>query len=153
MVLYAIIAVVAIILDQITKSIVVKYLMPIGDFPLFDGVFHLTYSENTGAAFGVFSGNIVILSIFTFVVMVGLIFFSYRAYKKNPAKKLYIISLAMIFGGAVGNFIDRFFNGYVVDFLYFKLIDFAIFNVADMFLCVGAFFMCVCLLFDKQIKM
>ncbi|MBQ1465391.1 MAG: signal peptidase II, partial [Eubacteriaceae bacterium] len=73
--------------------------------------------------------------------------------KKNPSKKLYIISLAMILGGALGNMFDRFAYGYVVDFVDFILINFAVFNVADIFITVGGTIFCCCLLFDKEIKL
>ena len=151
--LYISIITLSIILDRITKSLAVKYLMPIPTFPLWKDVFHLTYCENTGAAFSMFSNSTMALTVFSVLIAVLLFLFLIGQIKKNPEKKFYLTGITMIIGGAIGNIIDRITLGYVVDFFDFTLINFAIFNVADCFICVGGAIFCLYLLFDKEIQL
>ena len=139
------IALFTVIADQVSKLIVLDKLVPIKDVPLWDGVFHLHYTENTGAAFGMLSGNQWLFFIFVGVAIVGIIYFIIRYRKQIPTMAL--ISFGLILGGAIGNYIDRLRLGYVVDFLYFKLINFAIFNVADMAVTIGAILLCIFAIF------
>lgn len=147
------IIVTSIILDRLTKYLAVKFLAGLPTLPIIKNVIHLTYTRNTGAAFSIFSGKTMYLALFTLVVVVALTFFLISQKKKNTDKKMYLYSIAMMIGGAIGNMIDRFFLGYVVDFIDFTLINFAVFNVADIFITIGGILFCVCLIFDKQIKM
>jgi len=125
-------AVVAI--DQFTKWLTVTYLKPIGDLPLIKEVLHLTYVENTGAAFGIFKDQRwIFMTISTVTIAAMLVVLT--AYKKIPFYPG--VLLAMIAGGGIGNMIDRIAYGYVVDFINFELINFAVFNGADSFVCVG----------------
>jgi len=141
-------------LDQLTKWLAVIYLKEIPTFPLWENVLHFTYAENTGMAFSMFSGEderwvFMLLSTVAIIgIMVYLIFF-------RPPSRWMQVSLAMIVGGGIGNMIDRVLLGYVVDFIDFTLIDFAIFNVADSFVCVGAGILIVYLIIDmvKEIRM
>ena len=151
--LYFISAVAMIVLDRISKILAVKYLEPVGEIPLMEGVFHLTYTENTGAAFSIFTGKSGLLAVLSVVVIILLIFFLRQQSKTNAQNRLYLFSIAMIIGGAAGNLIDRAFLGYVIDYFDFTLINFAIFNVADCFITVGAVLFCGCLLFDRKIKL
>lgn len=131
---------VLIIFDQWTKWLAVKYLMGKDPIVLWEGVFELHYLENRGAAFGIFQNQLVAFFILTFIIGAALLWF----YFKIPDKSYYFIMrvpVVVCFAGAVGNFIDRASRGYVVDFFYFKLIDFPIFNVADIYLtCSTVFF-------------
>ena len=107
-----------------------------GPIVVWDGVFEFLYSENRGAAFGILQGR----QGFFFAVAIAVFGFVAYAMAKLPAKKRYVpmeVCLVMVMAGAAGNLIDRVFHGYVVDFLYFKLIDFPIFNVADCYVTVG----------------
>lgn len=124
-----------IILDQITKFIAVKYLMPISTVPIIQDVLHLTYVENRGAAFGMLQNHRWVFMILSTVVMVIIlaVMFKYKRYL-HP---LMLIGLCFIVGGGVGNMIDRTIKGFVVDFVDFTLINFAVFNIADAFICVG----------------
>lgn len=61
-----------------------------------------------------------------------------------------LLGLSFILGGAIGNFIDRFFHGFVTDFFDFRLINFAIFNIADVFITIGGILFCICILFSKD---
>jgi signal peptidase II len=142
----------AVALDQTTKRLVEMNLKPIGDIPLIDGVLHLTYTENTGAAFGMLSGGRWFFILASALAVVGI--FVYLARRTTPIHRLEMISLGMIAGGALGNLIDRLLLRYVTDFIYFKAINFAIFNVADSFVSVGAVLLGVYILFyhEKYMK-
>lgn len=133
--LYLGIALSGIVIDQITKLLAVRFLMPIDTCPIIRGVLHLTYAENRGAAFGMLADNRwVFLSVST-VAILGIAFYLFSGLSEG---RLAGISLAMILSGGIGNMIDRIGLGYVVDFIDFRLINFAIFNGADSFVCVGA---------------
>ncbi len=130
-----IIALVAIILgvalDQYTKVLAVKHLAD-GPIPLIEGVFELKYLENRGAAFGMLQNQ----QTFFFIVTIVTLILITILYIRMPHTKRYIplrICLVSIVAGAIGNMIDRVTLKYVIDFFYFKLIDFPIFNVADIF--------------------
>ena len=138
----AIIAVV-IFLDQLTKSLTVLHLKPIPTQPIIENVIHLTYVENKGAAFGMLSNNRWVFMIVSSVAIVGLLV--YLAWKK-PTNKWECVALSFVIGGGIGNMIDRFALGYVVDMIDCRFINFAVFNVADSFVCVGAGILVVYLL-------
>jgi signal peptidase II len=131
---------VTVFLDQITKYLTILYLKPIDTQPLWEGVLHLTYVENTGAAFGMMKDSRWIFMVTSTVAIIGiLVYMVYRTYiKKNPLPWVEALSLSFIVGGGIGNMIDRTLLGYVVDMIDFRLINFAVFNVADSFVCVGA---------------
>ncbi len=147
------IIVLAVVLDRITKIIAAANLSSASSISVIKGLINFTYTQNTGAAFSIFSGHTMFLGVFSAVVSLGIIYFLIMQKKKNKGKKLYIASIAMIIGGAVGNMIDRFIYGYVVDFIEFAFVDFPIFNVADIFITIGAILFCVCLIFDRKIQL
>lgn len=122
-------------LDQLTKRLVVRYLQPIASYPLWQDVLHLTYVENRGAAFGMLSQHRWVFMVFSTIAIVGVGIYLFRFCKEGVWVK---VALAMIVGGGIGNMIDRIALGYVVDFIDFTLIHFAVFNVADSFVSVGA---------------
>ncbi|WP_019504984.1 signal peptidase II [Pleurocapsa sp. PCC 7319] len=129
------IAILGIILDQITKYLVVQSFAQIGDtVPLWQGVFHLTYVINTGAAFSFFRGQVDILRWISLVVSLALIIFVWYTPKISLIEQL---GYGFILAGAIGNGIDRFLFGYVVDFLDFRLINFPVFNLADVSINIG----------------
>jgi len=131
-------AVVSLILDQLTKYWVVQNFKLAETLPLWPGVFHFTFVTNTGAAFSLFQGG-AWLRWLSLAVSIGLIALA----SFGPALSTFEqLGYGFILGGAVGNGIDRFATGYVVDFLDFRLINFAVFNLADVFINVGI----VCLL-------
>ena len=133
--LYSICIVFVIGLDQISKILAVKYLMPLKSIPLIKDVFHLTYVENRGAAFGILQNHRWVFMILSTVVMLVIIFVMFR-YKKY-LHPIMMTGLSFTVGGGIGNMIDRSLKGFVVDFFDFTLIDFAVFNVADTFICIG----------------
>ena len=134
MLLNILIPLICIVADQIVKYWAATWLQTVDTIPLWEGVFHLTYCENTGAAFSMFTGQRWLLLGVTVVLLGGLLWALCKGWMQNAFGRL---SLQLIIGGAIGNMIDRVFIGYVVDLFDFRLIDFPIFNVADIFLCVG----------------
>lgn len=132
-------------LDQLTKWIAVWTLEGEPSFPIWQDVLHLTYARNEGAAFGILSDQRWVFLVFSTVAIIGLLIYLF-AYP--PKQRFVKIVLAMIIGGGIGNMIDRTILGYVIDFIDFTLIDFAIFNVADSFICVGAFLLIGYLIWD-----
>ena len=120
-------------IDQLTKYIITANYAIGGGFSVIKDVFEIRYLRNEGAAWGMLQGKRVIFLIITAIV---LIFGAYVYYKLiNTDKHYNAIKVLLVFflSGAIGNMIDRLLNGYVVDFLYIKLINFPIFNVADCY--------------------
>lgn len=129
------IAIVGIIFDQITKYLIVQNFATIGDtLPLWQDVFHFTYVINTGAAFSFFRGHVEILRWISLIVSLILIIFIWYTPRLSLLEQL---GYGFILSGAIGNGIDRFLFGYVVDFLDFRLINFPIFNLADVAINIG----------------
>ncbi|MBE5955609.1 MAG: signal peptidase II [Lachnospiraceae bacterium] len=136
---------VLVLLDQYTKGLSVKYLKDQADIPIIKDVFELAYVENRGAAFGMMQ-NKQTFFIITTILVLGLILWIFHT---MPMEKKFLpgrITLVFIIAGAVGNFIDRVSQGFVVDFLYFKLIDFPVFNVADIYVTCAVFVLAFLLL-------
>lgn len=139
---YILTVIITVGIDQITKKLAVKYLMPVDTVPIIKDALHLTYVENRGAAFGMLKDSRwVFMSVSTVAIVVIAVFL--WKYGRESFPMCFFLSL--ILGGGIGNMIDRVALGYVVDFIDFRLIDFAVFNGADSFVCVGAFFL-ICLL-------
>jgi signal peptidase II len=132
-------AVVSVLLDQLTKYWVVQNFELSETRPLWPGVFHFTYVTNTGAAFSLFSEGGGWLRWLSLLVSLGLIALALFGPRLNRFEQF---GYGFILGGALGNGIDRFAAGYVVDFLDFRLIQFPVFNLADVFINVGI----ICLL-------
>lgn len=143
-----------IFLDQITKRAAVLRLKGQEPFVLIKGVFELRYLENRGAAFGIMQGQKTFFVIITIIILAVVVYI----YAKMPAAKRFHalrVILVLISAGALGNFIDRIRLSYVVDFFYFCLIDFPIFNVADIYVTSAAIALIVFVLFyykDEDLK-
>ena len=138
--LFWIVAIISIILDHLTKFWVVQNFQLEESMVLWPGVFNFTYETNTGAAFSLFSnGGVSWLRWLSLIVSLGLMGFAWFGPKFDRWEQL---GYGLILGGALGNGIDRFVSGYVVDFLHFSLINFPIFNVADVSINIGI----ICLL-------
>ncbi|MEG1548164.1 MAG: signal peptidase II [Clostridia bacterium] len=144
-----IIVIAVLVMDQVSKVICAGWLtqLPGNSYPLIEGVFHLTYVENRGAAFGMLQNARWFFLAITLCVCAYIVFLLIKDNKKMH--KLMRVCLALILGGALGNFIDRAVLGYVRDMLHFALIDFAVFNVADSALTVGTILFVCDLLFGK----
>jgi len=134
--IYGLLIIGMIVLDQLIKYWALTSLRPIGSIPLIQDVFHLTFARNTGAAFSILRGKQVFLIVLTSLVILSLIFLMVKSIKEE-GNTFMTLSLALIVGGAIGNLIDRIRLDYVVDYLDFTLINFPIFNAADMFIVVG----------------
>lgn len=128
-----IVVIAVLVADRVTKVLCLQYLVPLGTVPVINGVFHLTYVENTGAAFGMLQGKNWFFIPAVILVSIVLV---YLIWSMKDASRYMRISLALILGGAIGNLIDRLWLGYVVDFLDFRV--WPVFNVADSCVVVGA---------------
>ena len=148
-ILYSAIILGGILLDQLTKWLSVKFLTVTDTVPLIKGVLHLTYVENTGAAFGMLKDQ---RWIFILISTVTIIAFLAYLYLGHAGSHLYGVAFSMIVSGGIGNMIDRLALGYVVDFIDFTLINFAVFNFADTIVCVGAGLLVLAILLDGDGK-
>ena len=138
-------AAVLVAVDQVTKLLAVWNLKNQPAFPLWEGVFELQYCENPGIAFSMLEHKQWLFIPLTCLVMLLLVVMILRSDLRRS--KMFTFSCALILAGGVGNLIDRIAYGYVVDFLYVKLIDFPIFNFADCCVVVGAIILFAFLMF------
>ncbi|MBF2088729.1 MAG: lipoprotein signal peptidase [Synechococcales cyanobacterium K44_A2020_017] len=136
--LFWIIAFIGLVADQITKYWTVQALALGETVPIWEGVFHFTFVTNTGAAFSLFSDNGTWLRWLSLLVSLGLMAFAWLGPRLNRLEQ---VGYGFILGGALGNGIDRFATGEVVDFLDFRLIRFPVFNVADI--CINIGILCI----------
>lgn len=146
---WILISALAVILDQISKYIV-DALIPIHDsIVVIPDFFSLTHVRNTGAAFGIFAGQRWVFMIFTVAIILVAVYFLQKGKIKNPWG---IVSLALVIGGGIGNMIDRLFLGEVIDFFAFNFwgYQFAVFNVADIFVCCGTFMLAFYIFFTHD---
>ena len=142
--LYAILAAALVALDQVVKYLVRANIQAGQVIEVIPGLMGLTYVENTGAAFSMFSEHTWLLTLVSAVVSAVLAAALFKNVVRHPFGKL---TLAVILAGAVGNLIDRAVMGYVTDMFKTLFMDFAVFNVADCFITVGAVLLGVYLLF------
>ncbi len=126
-----------VVLDQFTKVLALQNLKGQEPITIIPDVFQLLYVENRGAAFGILQNKQWVFLIITAIVLAALIWALPRMSRERHFLPLRLC-LCFISAGAVGNMIDRIFRGYVVDFFYFKLIDFPVFNVADIYVTTSA---------------
>lgn len=122
--------------DRLSKYLAAGYLMGHGRITVIPGILGLRYIENTGAAFSILSERTSFLIIIT---VVALAFIAYEFLIKNKGTKFEIFCFILIFSGGIGNLIDRIFAGYVVDYFEFLFMNFAVFNLADVYITVGMF--------------
>lgn len=139
--------------DQLTKYFALNNLRINGKISLIQGVFSLLYVENRGAAFGIMQNMRLFFIILTIIIC---LFIGYVLYKLPLQKRFIFLRLVCIFllAGALGNFIDRIVHGFVVDFLYFELIDFPVFNIADCYVTlstIALFFLLVFYHTDEEL--
>ena len=132
---YIMIGILVFILDVMTKLVAELNQTQYDTIPLWSNVFHLTYVENRGIAFGMFSdARIVFIAVSIVVLIVLGLLYSKTTYRTKWLR----VGTALVYGGALGNLMERVAKGYVVDFLDFRLIHFPVFNVADIAVCIGA---------------
>lgn len=142
-IMYSAIILGGILIDQLTKFLVNKFMMPGQSIPLIKGFLHLTYTTNDGAAFGMMDGA---RWLFIAISVIAILAFAAYLYLGHAETPLYAVAISMVVSGGIGNMIDRIALRYVVDFIDFRLINFAVFNGADSFVCVGAGLMVLALI-------
>jgi signal peptidase II len=146
---YYLIALVVVALDQLTKWLVVRNMTEGQSITVIENLFYITSHRNQGAAWGILQGQMWFFYIITIGVIIGIVYYLEKQAKGN---KLFSLSLALLLGGAIGNFIDRLFRKEVVDFLntYIFQYDFPIFNIADAALTIGVGMMIITMLLDER---
>ncbi|WP_405102335.1 signal peptidase II [Oceanobacillus sp. FSL H7-0719] len=146
---YYLVALIVILIDQFTKWLVVAN-MEIGQrIPIIEDFFYLTSHRNSGAAWGILQGQMFFFYIITMIVIVVIVYYMQRYAKNNT---LLAISLSLLLGGAIGNFIDRLFRQEVVDFASFIFgnYHFPIFNVADSALTIGVILVIIATILEER---
>ncbi len=144
MILSIIIFGLVVLVDQLSKFLI----FGTPDVSLLGDFLWLQSEKNTGAAFSMLAGNNLFFIIFSSAMCLVMVYFIFS--KKIFTNKLEKISLALILGGAVSNVVDRIIFAYVRDFIYLKFINFAVFNVADMAITIGAILLIVAILFLQK---
>lgn len=146
---YYIIAVFVIALDQFTKWLIVKNFELGESVQIMENFLYITSHRNRGAAWGILEGQMWFFYVVTVLAIIGIIFYMQKAPKKDALLK---VSLALMLGGAIGNFIDRVSRQEVVDFIntYIFGYDFPIFNIADAALCIGVGLLIVQMLLEER---
>ena len=132
-------------LDQYTKYLTVMNIAQYADVPFIPGFLGFTFVKNTGAAFSSFEGQQWLFALI-FAVFTAAILWEYFK-KPMPFTTLERFCIAAIYGGGLGNMIDRVRLGYVVDMIETKFMNFPVFNVADCFICCGCVLLLVSLMF------
>lgn len=136
-----IISLIVIIIDRILKVLVTNNFVLNVRNKIIDGFFYITNCHNEGAAFSLFSGNVLFLIFITLIVL----FLIYRTINKENVNKIGMLAYGLLLGGILGNLYDRIFYGYVIDYLDFVIFkfNFAIFNLADAAIVIGAILLIV----------
>ncbi|MGF6906441.1 signal peptidase II [Fusobacterium sp. PH5-44] len=135
--LYIAIFIMLVLVDQITKFLVITRFDEFETIPVIKDFFHITYINNYGIAFGLFQGKLSIVNIITIFVVIYLIYHVYK--HKDTITNLEKYGFLLIGSGAVGNIIDRFYRGFVIDMIDFRGIWQYIFNFADAWINIGVF--------------
>ncbi len=133
--------------DQLLKIVIVRELKPIGEITAIPNLLDLVYVENKGAAFGILSNQ---RWIFLLVSVVMIVFITFFLIKYKPESKLLQSAIILVLGGGIGNFIDRIYYGYVVDYLQLSFFS-PVCNLADYCIVIGAFIFAVYLLFFSDL--
>lgn len=131
------------VIDQLSKLWALNYLKDVGSIPIIENIFHLTYVENRGAAFGMFQNN---QFIFVVVALISSIYGLYYL-SKNKVHITGKIGIILLVSGAIGNLIDRLRLGFVVDYFDFRFIWDYVFNVADIFVVIGTIILCIYIIY------
>ena len=146
---YVILTVILVVLDQLVKYLVLQNI-PLGEHvPFIPYILDLTYVKNTGAAFSMFSEHTWVLTLISAVMSVVLAVAIWKNFFRHPLGKT---CLTLILGGAIGNLIDRAMRGFVVDMFNVLFMRFAVFNVADIAICTGAFIAVIAMYIDEKRK-
>nr|WP_221452200.1 signal peptidase II [Bacillus benzoevorans] len=146
---YIAIALIVITLDQWTKWLIIQNMELSESIPIIDSFLYITSHRNTGAAWGILEGQMWFFYVITTIVILAIVFYLKKAAKEGV---LFKISLALMLGGAVGNFIDRIFRQEVVDFIHTYPFgyNFPIFNIADSSLVIGVALLMVYMVIEER---
>lgn len=123
-----------VVVDQLVKYWAITMLAPMGSIMLVPGILRLTYVENRGAAFSILENQIWLFVVLALVILCAIVYVLYMGWIQTMTGKL---ALLIIAAGAIGNMIDRVIHHYVVDMIEVTFIHFPVFNIADMYVCVG----------------
>lgn len=148
---YYVLALFVIVCDQLTKWLIVQKMQYGESIEVIKNLFYITSHRNRGAAWGILQGQMWFFYLITIVVVVGLIYYIQKMAKKSV---LLGVSLALMLGGAIGNFIDRVFRNEVVDFVntYIFNYNFPIFNIADASLSIGVILLIIYMLIEEKLS-
>ncbi|MEH7084543.1 signal peptidase II [Neobacillus drentensis] len=149
LVFYYLIALFVILLDQITKWLIVSKMYLGESIPIIDNIFYITSHRNRGAAWGILQGQMWLFYVITIVVIVAIMYYLYKAAK---GKWILGVSLALMLGGAIGNFIDRVIRKEVVDFIHTYVFgyNFPVFNIADSALVIGVILLMIQMVLEER---
>lgn len=138
-----------ILLDQITKAILIGR-----NITIIPNILNFTYTENTGVAFGIGSNNLLFIIIVN-IILLGIII-KFIKERKEQVNFSILVSLILILSGGIGNLIDRIVRGYVIDFIDINLFNFPNFNIADISISIGIisliFILCNSILKEKKVE-
>ncbi len=149
MILYALLILILLFIDQSTKIWAVSALKGAEAIDFIPNVLEFLYVENKGIAFGMLKGKSMFIIPLTIVILIVCVYFT--IYYLRRKRHLAVTGLVMIVSGAIGNLIDKIRLHYVVDFIHTTFMEFPVFNIADIFICVGAgLFALFILFFDKE---
>ena len=125
-----------VVIDQVIKVLVINNMTLQQSITVINNFFNITYVRNTGAAWSILSGNVLLLIM---ISILALVFIYYYFLKDKELKRIDTVSYSMLIGGIVGNLIDRMIHGYVIDYLDFKIFNynFPIFNIADTLIVIS----------------
>ena len=137
------------IIDQISKLYIIKTMELYDSIPVIDGILDIHYIRNAGAAWGIFQNKQILFYIETVIILAVALILYIRCLSKDKYKDIRILIL-LISAGAIGNFIDRIRFKYVIDFIYFKIINFPVFNIADCYITIGVFLLIILMLFKYK---
>ncbi|MEH7093156.1 signal peptidase II [Neobacillus vireti] len=146
---YYLIAIFVILLDQFTKWLIVNNMFLGESITIINNVLYITSHRNRGAAWGILQGQMWLFYVITIVVIVAIMFYLHKAAR---GKMLLGVSLALMLGGAIGNFIDRVLRKEVVDFIHTYIFNynFPVFNIADSALVIGVILLMIQMLLDER---
>lgn len=137
------------VIDQISKLYIIKTMELYDSIPVIDGILDIHYIRNAGAAWGIFQNKQILFYIETVIILTMALLLYIRCLSKDKYKDIRILIL-LISSGAIGNFIDRIRFKYVIDFIYFKIINFPVFNIADCYVTIGVFLLIILMLFKYK---
>jgi signal peptidase II len=150
--LFSLIVLLSLVFDQLTKLYIHRSMQLFQSFPVIDGMFSITYVRNKGAAFSFLANTSWRLPFFIFVTIIAIIAILVSLYKMRDEQRLAVVSLGLIFSGALGNLIDRVRMGEVIDFLdvYWQTHHWPAFNVADSAICVGVALLALDMIIEER---